>query len=243
MPDQQSFWQNPDLKVYATEIWLGGDTSALRTGMTCRAEVIVEQHQDAAYVPVQAVVRVNGKPTVYVVPGTVPNAPPQAREIDLGLDNNRMAHVKSGLNAGEVVLLNPPLPEPSGNASEQTVATPTTMPAIALPTTRPGGGAVTPGGGRGSGRGGRGDAVGAGAGGRGGQSNLTAEEREERRKKFEAMSPEEKAKMMEQLRKAREQSGGDDAGGGPGSGGGAGPSRGAPAPGRASPGGPPGTSR
>ena len=40
---------------------------SLRSGMNCRAEIIVEQHADAVYVPVQAVVRVGGQPTVSVL--------------------------------------------------------------------------------------------------------------------------------------------------------------------------------
>ena len=41
----------------------------------------------------QAVVRIAGKPHVYVVD----NEKTVAREIELGLDNNRMAHIISGL--------------------------------------------------------------------------------------------------------------------------------------------------
>ena len=105
LPDARSAWMNPDLKVYNTDIDIEGDVAGLRTGMSCRGEIIVEKYEDAVYVPVQAVVRVAGRPTVYVVEGGTSGP----REVELGLDNNRMAHILSGLEAGERVLLAPPL--------------------------------------------------------------------------------------------------------------------------------------
>jgi hypothetical protein len=98
-------WLNPNLKVYNTEIHIEGDTTGLRTGMTCLAEIVVEEYPDAVYVPVQAVVRVGGRPTVYLAKGD----PPEAREVALGLDNNRMVRILNGLSTGERVLLTPPL--------------------------------------------------------------------------------------------------------------------------------------
>ncbi len=46
LPDAQSAWLNPDLKVYPTQIHLDGSHPELRTGMNCQAEIIVEQHTD-----------------------------------------------------------------------------------------------------------------------------------------------------------------------------------------------------
>jgi len=108
LPDARSAFMNPDLKIYNTEIYLEDNDSSLRTGMSCKAEIIVAQYEDAVYVPVQAVLRVGGKPTIYVVTGKAI----EPRTVEIGLDNNRMVHVLSGLNGGEVVLLTPPL-EPS----------------------------------------------------------------------------------------------------------------------------------
>lgn len=114
LPDAQSIYMNPDLKVYNTEIYLDSNDSTLRTGMSCKAEIIIEQYEDAVYVPVQAVLRVGGETTVYVVEGK--EARP--RKVEIGLDNNRMVRIMSGLAEGEVVLLTPPLKsaavEPSG---------------------------------------------------------------------------------------------------------------------------------
>jgi len=114
LPDAQSAWLNPDLKVYNTDIVIEGDASGLRTGVTCLAEIIVEQYDDALYVPVQAVVREKGKPTVYLAKGN--RMEPQ--EVELGLDNNRMVRILSGLEEGEPVVLNPPLAADKGESAK-----------------------------------------------------------------------------------------------------------------------------
>jgi HlyD family secretion protein len=105
LPDPQSMWMNPDLKVYNSDIYLDSNDAGLRTGMSCKAEIIIEQHKDAVYVPVQAVIRVKGEPTVYVTKGNSY----KPRKVKIGLDNNRMVHIISGLKRGEKVLLAPPL--------------------------------------------------------------------------------------------------------------------------------------
>ncbi len=109
MADAMTSFLNPDLKEYATTIYVdnNGNTDLLRTGMSCTAEIIVEQHAEALYIPVQSVIRVGGKPTVYVVKGSK-IAP---RQVEIGLDNNIMVRIISGLEEGEVVSLSPPLEE------------------------------------------------------------------------------------------------------------------------------------
>ena len=106
LPDPQSMWMNPDLKVYKTEIALDSNDPSLRSGMNCKAEIIVEQHNDTVYVPVQTVLRVGGQPTVYVLNE---NGDTEERKVEIGLDDNSMVRIASGLKEGESVLLTPPL--------------------------------------------------------------------------------------------------------------------------------------
>ncbi len=110
LPDAQSIFMNPDLKLYRTEISVDADgDSGLRNGNTCRAEIMIEEYNDATYVPVHAVVRRDGLPMVYVANGNEW----EPRRVELGLDNNVMVRIVSGLKPGEKVWLAPPL------ASEQ----------------------------------------------------------------------------------------------------------------------------
>ena len=111
LPDPTSAWINPDLKVYKAEIHIDGDGSDLRTGMTCQIEIIVEQHDNAVYIPLQSVVRVGGQHVVYVAEnsGSASNGASQMRPVEIGLDNNRMIHILDGLSEGDQVLLAPPL--------------------------------------------------------------------------------------------------------------------------------------
>ncbi len=231
LPDATSVWLNPDLKVYTTTVQIDGDHTNLRTGMSCRAEVIIEQYDDVVYVPVQAVLRVNGRPTTWVQQG---NRLTQ-RTVSIGLDNNRMVHVLEGLSAGERVSLSPPLaaagatesavaPAGAGNGSANNKAAtangaakvagqvsagqpaarpqPAAAPAVeqmSSTTT-----AASP----------QTETTATGERADGGQrqgnrtermANMSEEEREAMRKRFESMTPEQRDAMRQQMRRQREQ--------------------------------------
>ncbi len=129
LPDAQHGWLNPDLKVYQTDVHINGAADSLRPGMNCRAEIIIKELDDVVYVPLQSVVRVGGETLVYVAG---PRGSP-SRVVEVGLDNNRMVHILSGLQAGERVLLNPPLhasrrPEAPAQPPEPIEPEPATVP-------------------------------------------------------------------------------------------------------------------
>ena len=107
LPDPQMVWLNPDLKVYDTDIYIDNEDEDMLTGMSCQAEIIVEEYENATYIPLQSIVRIKGKPTVYVLSGK----DIKPREIEIGLNNNRMVRVINGLVPGEQVLAAPPLAE------------------------------------------------------------------------------------------------------------------------------------
>ncbi|HSW02415.1 MAG TPA: HlyD family efflux transporter periplasmic adaptor subunit [Sedimentisphaerales bacterium] len=112
--DSDRWFTNPNLKVYNAVISLDSTDPALRNGMSCRVEILVQRHTDAVYVPIQAVTRVNRQPTVYAVEDgiLVP------RPVEIGLDNSRMVHVLDGLQGGETICLAPPL-APAANEHRQ----------------------------------------------------------------------------------------------------------------------------
>jgi len=196
LPDPQSMWMNPDLKVYNSDVYLEGNIPSLRTGMSCKVEIIVEQYENVVYVPVQTVLRVGGESTVFVVKdGSI-----EERKVKVGLDNRRMIRIVSGLSEGEHVLMAPPLKsatiEPgsemtgiglsgSGDDLKQRISErlgETNGTEVRRPPVMPSEG-VGPGQGR--------------PGGREGLESLTPEQREQMRKRFENMTPEEREKMRQ----------------------------------------------
>jgi HlyD family secretion protein len=239
LPDPQSMWMNPDLKVYKTDIALETDDPALRSGMSCKADIIVAQYGDAVYIPVWSVLRVGGKPTAYVVKdGEV-----QEREIEIGLDNNIMVRVTKGISEGEAVWLSPPLQaaalEPGskllGAGADANDATAQRI-TEKLKAVSEAGGPPMPGTGRAGGRG----AAEGGSGQMGGPGspsgapdqaeqmrkrleNMTPEQRqqvEKMRERFQNMTPEEREQMRQ---KFRGQGGRRGGGFGPGQNDGSGP--------------------
>ncbi len=161
--------------------------------MSCKAEIIIEQYDDAIYVPVQAVLRVKGSPTVYVVKGKTH----EPRKVQMGLDNNRMVHITSGLEEGEFVLLAPPLAE----GTIENLREPAKTPEAARDTeamTRP----ERPDGNRPRRSAQEGEKRGRGRRqGMGDQQNMSPEQMQKMRERFEKMSPEERQKAMEGFRK------------------------------------------
>ena len=227
LPDSQSIFLNPDLKVYNTEVEIEGNGADLRNGMSCSAEIVVEQYEDATYIPIQAILRIGGKPSVYTAEGDHW----EPRPVEVGLDNNRVARIISGLKEGERVLLTPPLAsggvedvEPYADLGELPPPKPD---APAAGPDRPGGGG--PGGpgdrsggggppGAERGEGGRNGAErgeGRRGGNRGGFQNMTPEQREEMRKRFENMTPEQREAMRQRRQQGGERSQGEQGGGRP----------------------------
>lgn len=210
LPDPQSMWMNPDLKVYNSDVYLEGEEPLLRTGMSCKVEIIVEQYEDAVYIPVQAVIRVAGHPTIYTVKeGTI-----EERKVEIGLDNNRMVRIVSGLGEGEVVLLTPPLESATIEPGSQMtgIGSPDTSDTlkqrinekleeangteVRKPPSMPSEGVAGPqreGGGRPMGPGQKRED-------KAGGSGLSAQQMEQMRKRLENMSPEERQKEVEKMR-------------------------------------------
>jgi len=199
LPDAGSAFMNPDLKIYDTVIYLddNADIGLLRTGMSCTAEIVVEEHRDATYIPVQAVLRVGGRPTVYVAKSKTL----EPRKVEIGLDNNRMVRIISGLEPGEVVSLAPPL-------ASATVEAPTVEKLKIISESAGKAKAVRQ---DISGKGTKGpgstdirDSGGEPRPGLPGGGELTPEQRQKMRERFESMSPEEREEWR-QRRKARQQ--------------------------------------
>jgi HlyD family secretion protein len=99
-------WRNPDLKQYRTEIIITEESDELRSGMTCRAEILVAQYDEALTVPLQSVLLVDNQSTLFT---RGRDGLPKPQVVEVGMDNNRKVRIVSGLEAGTKILLNPPL--------------------------------------------------------------------------------------------------------------------------------------
>lgn len=113
LPDSQSMWMNPDLKVYSTRVDVDDADPALRSGMSCKVEIIVAQYENCVYIPVQSVITEAGETRVYVME----DGQPERRTVKIGLDNNRMIRILEGIEEGDIVLMEPPLKNASVDAA------------------------------------------------------------------------------------------------------------------------------
>lgn len=102
----QKGFLSQDLKVYETDVSIDGTHDFLKTGMSAKVTILIDELQDVLIVPIQAVITVEGKKLCYCLTGKGP----QKREVETGLFNDDFVEVKSGLAEGEKVLLNPPRP-------------------------------------------------------------------------------------------------------------------------------------
>jgi HlyD family secretion protein len=133
LPDSQNRWLNPDLKVYLTTISILSTNDWLKPGMSAKVEIQVDRLPNVIYVPMQAVVPVNGKHICYA---GKPSRP-ERREVETGQFNDEFIEIKKGLKEGEIVLLRPlerpkdqkPEEQPGQPAGTKPAATPPPQPA------------------------------------------------------------------------------------------------------------------
>lgn len=139
LPDAQSNWMNPDVKLYSTEILIEEDLPILKPGVSARAEILITKLTNVLSVPLHAVVLHQGKQVCYIDK----NGEPTPTPVTTGWFNDQFIEIKSGLQDGDRVLLTPPQ-EPAATeedpAAEPDGATPSTAPAAptaSLPPIKP----------------------------------------------------------------------------------------------------------
>jgi HlyD family secretion protein len=127
LPDKNSWWANPNQRLYRSEISVTNPIPELRPGMSCSLEIVSERIPECLSVPLQAIVLDKGKPTAFVTRG---NGWEQ-RDVGIGRSNDTKVEIVSGLSEGEEVLLAPPpgftpqgAPSPAGGDQPSTVTTP-----------------------------------------------------------------------------------------------------------------------
>jgi HlyD family secretion protein len=93
-----------DNKFYTTKVRIEESLPALRPGMTARVEIKVSELDNVLTLPINAVVRFDGKDQVAV---QQPEGGFEWRAVVLGVTNDAMTEVKSGLKSGDIVALKP----------------------------------------------------------------------------------------------------------------------------------------
>ncbi|HNT87112.1 MAG TPA: HlyD family efflux transporter periplasmic adaptor subunit, partial [Candidatus Hydrogenedentes bacterium] len=104
LPDAQNRWMNPDLKVYDTTVTIDGTHEWLKPGLSAQVEIIVDRLDDVLQVPLQAVSEENGQRICYVAGG----GGAERRVVQTGSFSDVFIEIKSGITAGDRVLLRAP---------------------------------------------------------------------------------------------------------------------------------------
>jgi HlyD family secretion protein len=100
----------------------------LKPGMTAKVEVLVDRLPDVVYVPVQAVTPQDGHQVCHVIRG----GSSEPRTVEIGQFNDEFVEIKSGLKAGEKVLLRPPDAATRGGEEKPKTAAPPAKAAAAM---------------------------------------------------------------------------------------------------------------
>jgi multidrug efflux pump subunit AcrA (membrane-fusion protein) len=100
-------WMASDVKVYATIVGIDDPLPGMKPGMSAEVTIHVNSTlENVLAIPVQAVIggaeSGRTRKVFIMTPGG-----PEEREIQIGLSNEKMAEVRSGLEAGDQVIVNP----------------------------------------------------------------------------------------------------------------------------------------
>lgn len=121
LPDTQSRWGNPNLKVYNTDIHITDKLPDVKPGVSAKAEIIITNIENALSVPIQAVTTLKGKQVVYLASGGSGNQG-SPRNVEVGLYNTKYIQILSGVKEGDRVLLSPPFDTQSKDLTGEILA-------------------------------------------------------------------------------------------------------------------------
>ncbi len=105
LPDSASFFSDPNLKEYATEILVTDTLPDLKPGVSARAEIVITNIPNTLKIPIQSVTTLDGKQVVFkqMMSGAEP------KPVEVGLFNTKFIEILDGVDAGDAILLAPPL--------------------------------------------------------------------------------------------------------------------------------------
>jgi hypothetical protein len=103
MPDSQSSWMNPNVKVFPADILVDEELPILKPGVSANAEIIITNLPKVLSVPIQTVARFQGENVCFIRKGSRVTPVP----VTTGWFNDAFVEITSGLKAGDFVLLAP----------------------------------------------------------------------------------------------------------------------------------------
>jgi HlyD family secretion protein len=103
LPDGQSRFGNPNLKVYLTEVLVTDPLPDVKPGVSARAEIVVTNLASVLTAPIQSVTTRQGQQVVFLA-----GAPQRPVPVSVGMYNTKFIEIISGLKEGDQVLLAPP---------------------------------------------------------------------------------------------------------------------------------------
>jgi len=104
LPDPTTFSSEDKSKVYTTHVLLNDGIPALRPGMSTQVEIVIQELDRVLAVPVPAVLAYDEKDHVAV---KTPDGGIAWREVSLGTANDKFVEVKTGIQSGDQVVVNP----------------------------------------------------------------------------------------------------------------------------------------
>lgn len=106
VPEAASRWGGSDMKMYATEVIIDDVLEGIKPGVSAQVEIITTNLTDVVTVPTQCVTTVGEKTVVYreTSGGKVEPVP-----VKLGVYDDKYIQVVEGLNAGDRIMVSPPL--------------------------------------------------------------------------------------------------------------------------------------
>ncbi len=105
LPDSASFFSDPNLKEYATEILVTDQLPDLKPGVSARAEIVITNITSTLKVPIQSVTTANNEQVIYKAAMGDPERVP----VEVGLFNTKFIQILDGVEEGDKILLTPPL--------------------------------------------------------------------------------------------------------------------------------------
>jgi HlyD family secretion protein len=104
LADQNAMFGS-DIKVYTTLVGIENGPVGLRPGMSANVEILIARKDDVLSVPAQALLEIKGKTYVWVKDGEGF----AQREVTLGLSNDKLVEIATGLKQGDQIAMTPSL--------------------------------------------------------------------------------------------------------------------------------------